>query len=154
MGQGVLQGSSSAAPIFILNSDVSLTSLTTYQKLGKGVAFCHHITKEIITDKTVQNINDNSQFANPTGTGISTYYTNLPETRELLHSHGNLAIRQVRTQMRPQGTLTISGDKGKQNLNTQCTIHINPCAVAAEIPSTHYIVTQQHLEQVLVAQAA
>jgi len=35
MGQGVLQGSSSAAPIFILNSDVSLTSLTTYQNLAR-----------------------------------------------------------------------------------------------------------------------
>jgi hypothetical protein len=33
----------------------------------------------------------------------------------------------------PRGTLTISGDKGKQNLKTQCMIRINPCAVAAEI---------------------
>jgi len=40
-GQGVLQGSSSAAPIFLLNSDVSLHA---YDILGIGATFYHPIT--------------------------------------------------------------------------------------------------------------
>jgi len=47
-GQGVLQGSSSAAPIYILNSDVSLQ---TYQKLGTGDLFTHPINHTTIIDK-------------------------------------------------------------------------------------------------------
>jgi len=59
-GQGVLQGGSSATPIYILNSDISLT---TYHKIGTGAVFTHPITKKITQDKTVQ-YDDTSQFLN------------------------------------------------------------------------------------------
>lgn len=66
-GQGILQGSSSAAPLFLLNSDISLS---TYWKLSKGATFYHPITKNLIYDQTVHFIDDTSQFLNPTGVNI------------------------------------------------------------------------------------
>jgi hypothetical protein len=67
-GQGVLQGSSSTAPIFILNSDVSLTA---YKKLGTGVVFTHPITGKEIVDHAVQFVDDSSQFLNYKGINLS-----------------------------------------------------------------------------------
>jgi hypothetical protein len=46
-GQGVLQGSSSAAPLYNFNSDVSLAA---YNKLAKGAAFIHPVTGTLIED--------------------------------------------------------------------------------------------------------
>jgi hypothetical protein len=66
-GQGVLQGSSSAAPIYILNSGVSLR---TYQELRKGCAFKDPISGNLIHDKAVQFVDDTSQFLNPLGADI------------------------------------------------------------------------------------
>jgi hypothetical protein len=54
-GQGVLQGSSSAAPLFIPNSDVSLH---TYNRIGSGASFVHPITISTINDIGVQYIDD------------------------------------------------------------------------------------------------
>jgi len=65
--QGVLQGSSSAAPIYILNSDVSLR---LYRELGKGCAFKDPISGNLIHDKAVQFVDDTSQFLNPLGADI------------------------------------------------------------------------------------
>jgi hypothetical protein len=42
VGQGVLQRCSSAAPIYILSSDVSLS---TYKKIASGAAFTHPMKK-------------------------------------------------------------------------------------------------------------
>jgi hypothetical protein len=85
MGQGVLQGSSSAAPIYIINLDVSLA---TYQKLGKGSTFYHPITKEPIEDKTVQYVDDTSQFIKK-----PTQDSNIPltanETETNLHQYAS-----------------------------------------------------------------
>lgn len=61
VGQGVLQGSSSAVPIFILNSNVSLS---TYHKLSHGASFKHPITGDTIPDKCVQFIDDTTQLLN------------------------------------------------------------------------------------------
>jgi hypothetical protein len=71
IGQGVLQGSSSAGLLFILNSDISLT---TYNLLGKGAAFIHPINKMLISDKTVQYVGNTSQFLNPLGAGLTSSY--------------------------------------------------------------------------------
>jgi hypothetical protein len=60
-GQGVLQGSSSACPIFILNSNVSLS---TYRKHSKGATFIHPVDGTKVTDHTVQFVDDTSQFLN------------------------------------------------------------------------------------------
>jgi len=63
IGQGVLQGSSSTAPLHILSSDISLT---TYNK--KGISHPSQLhTKEIISDKAVQYVDDKSQFLNLLG---------------------------------------------------------------------------------------
>jgi hypothetical protein len=67
-GQGVLQGSSSAAPLYLLNSDISLQ---TYRRLGKGAAFYHPITHEMVYNHGVQYVDDTSQFLNPLGAAIS-----------------------------------------------------------------------------------
>jgi len=61
VGQGVLQGSSSTAPIYILNSNVCLSA---YKKHSIGASFNHPITKEVITDSAVQYVDDTSQFVN------------------------------------------------------------------------------------------
>jgi hypothetical protein len=58
-GQGVLQGSSSACPIFILNSNVSLSA---NQKHAKGASFIHPISGKLVTDHAVQFMDDTSQF--------------------------------------------------------------------------------------------
>jgi hypothetical protein len=63
-GQGVLQGSSSTGPIYILNSDISLTA---YQQVGTGGAFYHPISHELFHDKTVQYVDDTSHFLNSIG---------------------------------------------------------------------------------------
>jgi hypothetical protein len=67
IGQGVLQGSSSAGSLFLLNSDISLS---TYRQHGTGAAFIHPIDKTIFLDKMVQNIDDTSQFLNPLGADL------------------------------------------------------------------------------------
>jgi hypothetical protein len=61
IGQGVLQGSSSAAPIFLLNSEVSLCA---YNKIGIGASFCHPVDGSLVTDCLVQFVDDTSQFVN------------------------------------------------------------------------------------------
>jgi hypothetical protein len=68
-GQGVLQWSSSAFPINIFNSDVSLSA---YRKNGIGAAFYHPITETRIEDSSVQFLDDTLQFLNPIGTNIDT----------------------------------------------------------------------------------
>jgi hypothetical protein len=65
-GQGVLQGSSSTCPIYILISDLYLSN---YRKLGTGVAFYHLITKNRVHDTSVQFVDDKSKFLNPVGAG-------------------------------------------------------------------------------------
>jgi hypothetical protein len=71
-GQGVLQGSSSACPIYILTSDVCLS---TYWKLGTGSAFFHPIEKSIIKDTSVQFVDDTSQFLNSLGAELTSNST-------------------------------------------------------------------------------
>jgi len=85
-GQGVLQGSSSAAPLFILNSDVSLH---TYKKLSTGATFSHPISKETICDKAVQYVDNTSQFLNAAGMGCHTTNIDLPNLSNLLHKHAS-----------------------------------------------------------------
>jgi len=49
-GQGVLQGSSSAAPLFILNSDLSLSA---YNNIVAGASLYHPISQYKVTEKSV-----------------------------------------------------------------------------------------------------
>lgn len=64
IGQGALQGSSSAAPIFLLNSEVSLNA---YSKAGIGASFIHPIPGSTITDHYVQFVDDTCQYINKQG---------------------------------------------------------------------------------------
>ncbi len=64
IGQGVLQESSSAASIYILNPDISLAA---YQVGGQGSAFYNPITQEVIMDKAVQYMDNASQVLNMLG---------------------------------------------------------------------------------------
>ncbi len=63
-GQGVLQGSSSACPIFILNSNVSLS---TYHHHAMGASFKHPISGHTVSNYAVQFVDDTSQFVNVMG---------------------------------------------------------------------------------------
>jgi len=65
IGQGVLQGSSSAAPILLLNSEVSLKA---YNNNGTGASFTHPITRAVVTDYSVQFVDDTSHFLNANNT--------------------------------------------------------------------------------------
>jgi len=67
-GQGVLQGSSSAAPIFLLNSDVSLA---TYKEIGIGAKFSQPISGRTVTDHGVQFVDNTSQFLNVQGASLN-----------------------------------------------------------------------------------
>jgi hypothetical protein len=66
-GQGVLQGSSSAAPLFLLNSDVSLC---TYNKLCTGASFQHPTNGISNYDNGVKYVVDTSQFLNHAGASL------------------------------------------------------------------------------------
>ena len=61
IGQGVLQGSSSACPIFTVNSDVSLS---TYRRLCHSVSFQHPISGVSIEMHGLQFVDDTTQFLN------------------------------------------------------------------------------------------
>jgi len=61
IGQGVLQGSSSACHLFIVNSDVSLTA---YKKLCYGASFLHPISGLPIDTHALQFVDDTSKFLN------------------------------------------------------------------------------------------
>ncbi len=60
-GQGIPQGSSSAAPIYNFNSDVSLH---TYSKNATGATFIHPITGQKITEHATQYVDDKTETAN------------------------------------------------------------------------------------------
>jgi hypothetical protein len=89
--QGVLQGSNSAAPLFILNSDVSLH---TYNRIGSGASFVHPITRSTINDKGVQYVDDTSLFLNSLGAGISSSETSEVDTKTQLK---NIAAKNSNT---------------------------------------------------------
>ncbi len=63
-GQGMLQGSSSAAPIYNISTDVSLA---TYNKLAHGAVFKHPITGDNITDLATQYADDKTEMINTKG---------------------------------------------------------------------------------------
>jgi hypothetical protein len=63
-GQGVLQGSSSAAPLYNFNTDVSLS---TYQKLASGSVFTHPITGLKLVDHATQYVDDKTEMINTKG---------------------------------------------------------------------------------------
>jgi len=77
VGQGVLQGSSSDAPIFSLNSEISLCA---YNKSVIGASFCHPVNGSIITDHSIQYVDDTSQFLNNLGA-----MNHIPPEQELNH---------------------------------------------------------------------
>jgi hypothetical protein len=64
MGQGVLQGSSSACPINIFNSDICLSA---YKQCSTSASFIQPLTGKHISDHAVQFVDDTTQFINPLG---------------------------------------------------------------------------------------
>jgi hypothetical protein len=63
-GQGMLQGSSSAAPIYNFTSDVSLSA---YQSIAKGATFNHPCTDRPLTIHATQNVDDKAATVNEMG---------------------------------------------------------------------------------------
>jgi hypothetical protein len=61
VGQGVLQGSSSTAPIYTVNTDLCLAA---YQKIATGSSFKHPITGDLIQDVTTQYVDDKTDLLN------------------------------------------------------------------------------------------
>jgi len=61
LGQGMLQGSSSAAPVYNINSDFNLS---TYCHLAHGGSFIHPITNQTHTDHATQYVHDMSVLLN------------------------------------------------------------------------------------------
>jgi hypothetical protein len=85
-GQGVLQGSSSAAPIYNVNSDVSLT---TYRKLATGSAFINPITAETIRDHATQYVDDKTDMVNLQGILTPESTPNTKDDHKLLFEAAN-----------------------------------------------------------------
>jgi hypothetical protein len=81
-GQGMLQGRSSAAPVYNINSDVSLT---TYCKLASGATFTHPVTMITHTDHATQYVDDKTDLTNLQG--ILSVDPNVAPTSETLLSH-------------------------------------------------------------------
>jgi hypothetical protein len=74
IGQDILQGSSSAAPIYVATSDVCLTA---YNKLGTGAQFIHPMTGHVIQDNMIQYVDDNTQQLNSMGANIPSSTTKM-----------------------------------------------------------------------------
>jgi hypothetical protein len=68
IGQGVLQGSSSACPIYIFSSNVCLS---TCKKHSTGAKFIHPISGNLISNSAIQFSDDTSRFTNSLGCGIT-----------------------------------------------------------------------------------
>jgi hypothetical protein len=85
IGQGILQGSSSAAPIYMATSDVCLTA---YNKCGTGAQFIHHITGHAIRDNVAQYVDHNTQQLNSMGASIP-LSTHPKEVKHLLLEAAN-----------------------------------------------------------------
>jgi hypothetical protein len=89
-GQGVLQGSSSAAPLYLATSDVSIK---TYNKLAKGAAFRHPIINTLNETKMTQYDDNTSQFLNPLGAAIKQNINTEQLSQELIsHATQNATI--------------------------------------------------------------
>jgi len=84
IGQGVLQGSSSAAPIFLLNSEVSLCA---YHKIGIGASFCHPVDGS--TNHTIPDQNMTPPLLIPTATENAQKWADL-----MWMSGGNLNLEK------------------------------------------------------------
>jgi hypothetical protein len=66
-GQGMLQGSSSAAPIYNISTDVSLA---TYNKIAHGALFTHAHTGDNLMDHATQYVDDKTEMVNARGINI------------------------------------------------------------------------------------
>jgi len=87
VGQGVLQGSSSAGPMFIFTSD---TCLSTYKKFGTGATFPHPITGTHTTDFGVQFVDNTTHFTNFRGIHCPTINEDSPNASTLFsHAQTN-----------------------------------------------------------------
>ena len=82
-GQGMLQGSSSAAPVYNINSDVSLT---IYCRLAAGATFVHPISNTITTDHAAQYVDDKTDMLNLQGI-ITTKYPNSQQSSDTILQH-------------------------------------------------------------------
>jgi hypothetical protein len=85
-GQGVLQGSSSAARIYNFSIDVSLT---TYSKLATGSTFIHPSTGQQITDFATQYLDDKTKMINTKGLNSSNALSKIQTRAELFEAANN-----------------------------------------------------------------
>lgn len=106
IGQGGLQGSSSACPIYIFNSDVSLS---TYKKYATDAKFIHPITSDTISDSAMQFVDDTTQCTNvnrcqgneasPTQVDTDTLFINAQRNittwSDLMYPMGNFTLKNV-----------------------------------------------------------
>jgi hypothetical protein len=77
IGQGMFQGSSCAAPFYIPDSDVSLS---TYNRLSTGAMFTHPITGESSHDKSMRYVDNTTKVLNHAGANLQFDSTILSET--------------------------------------------------------------------------
>jgi hypothetical protein len=89
IGQGVLQGGSSACPIFIFSSGVCLS---TYKKHSIGAKFIHPISGNVMSDSAVQFVDETSQFTNSLGCGITEYVHDMQTNTATLFSNAQSNI--------------------------------------------------------------
>jgi hypothetical protein len=87
IGQGLLQGSSSAAPIYNFTTDMSLT---TYNKIATGASFTHPSSGVQITDKATQYVDDKTETINTTGMVLADVTTANANRDHLLLPRTNL----------------------------------------------------------------
>ncbi len=85
-GQEVLQGSSTAAPIYNVNSDVSLSS---YKKLATGAVFTNPITKVHTPDHATQYVDDKTNMLNLQGIDTNTHNHSDQQPHERLFDYAN-----------------------------------------------------------------
>lgn len=82
--QGVLQGSSSTAPTYIISSGISLYA---YSKLSHSASFTHPFRGSTINDKMIQFVDDDTQMLNPLGADIENYDIYPTACMNSLHQH-------------------------------------------------------------------
>jgi hypothetical protein len=86
IGQGMLQGSSSAAPLYNITSDVSLAA---YKKMATGARFQHPINGTLIEDHATQCVDDKTETMNANGAGINLRQTLDERERAILFQLAN-----------------------------------------------------------------
>jgi hypothetical protein len=116
-GQGILQGSSSAAPIYNICTDVSLTA---YKKIASGATFTHPITGAQLMEFATQFVDDKTEMVNLQGATIT------PSCRSNITAEERVQLFQTATDNSTKWASLLWMSGGNLNLSKCYYYYIQP----------------------------